>query len=112
MYPMAAPTTTAELLDRAEALAGLTLAELALRLQQTLPRSLAKAKGFMGQLMEIALGATASSLPEPDFQHLGIELKTLPLNANGAPRESTYVCTAPLTLSSEIESWENSRVLK
>ncbi len=109
---MAAPTTTAELLDRAEALAGLTLAELALRLQQTLPRSLAKAKGFMGQLMEIALGATASSLPEPDFQHLGIELKTLPLNANGAPRESTYVCTAPLTLSSEIESWENSRVRK
>ncbi|MCK5498576.1 MAG: DNA mismatch repair endonuclease MutH, partial [Gammaproteobacteria bacterium] len=55
-----------------------------------------------------SLGATASSLPEPDFQHIGVELKTLPLNKNGTPKESTYVCAINLT---RIESqWEESLV--
>ena len=32
----------------------------------------------------------------PDFEVLGIELKTVPIDARGRPRESTYVTTLPL----------------
>ncbi len=112
MKKLTSPKTEAELLSRCQKLAGMTWATLASTYNQTLPTSLIQAKGFMGQLMEQVLGATANNLPEPDFQHLGIELKTLPLNANGEPRESTYVCTAPISFNAEIEAWTNSRVRK
>lgn len=59
--------------------------------------------------MELCLGATASSRPEPDFQYIGIELKTLPINHIGKPKESTYVCTVPLTVEADI-SWSGSVV--
>ena len=37
-------------------------------------------------LLERALGATAEgSKAEQDFSHLGVELKTLPINAEGYP---------------------------
>ncbi len=61
--------------------------------------------------MEFVLGATAASRAEPDFVHLGVELKTLPVDAFGKPRESTYVCTAPLDGDRD-PSWEQSWVRK
>jgi len=112
MNKLTSPKNEQELLARAHEIAGKTLYELASTYNQRIPRSLIQSKGFMGQLIERALGANGLNLPEPDFPDLGIELKTLPLNANGLPRESTYVCTAPLGLSAEIEPWENSRVRK
>lgn len=45
--------------------------------------------------MEVALGATASSRAEPDFPHLGVEMKTIPVGPDGRPTQSTYVCVAP-----------------
>ena len=51
----------------------------------------------MGQIFEMSLGATATSKAEPDFQDINVELKSLPLTASGKPKESTYVCTVPLT---------------
>jgi len=101
-----------ELLQRCRALAGIELQEIASFYHQTIPKSLHQAKGFVGQLIEQALGALSANQPEPDFPHLGIELKTLPLNANGLPRETTYVCTAPYTIQACTEQWENSRVQK
>ena len=59
--------------------------------------------------METALGATAASKPEPDFQLIGVEMKTLPVDTNGKPRESTYVCTVPL-LNREAIAWDTSNV--
>jgi DNA mismatch repair protein MutH len=59
--------------------------------------------------MEAYLGATAGSLSEPDFQLIGVELKTIPVNAEGAPRESTYVCTVPLLGESSVD-WRDSNV--
>jgi len=91
------PTSEEQLLDRARQLAGLTLADLAKKFKQTIPKDTRHAKGWIGQLVETTLGATASSLAEPDFQLIGIELKTLPLTNSGKPKESTYVCTVPLT---------------
>ncbi len=91
------PEDLATLLSRVRAIAGLTLAELAEQLAVKLPRDLKRDKGTVGQLIELALGACAGSKAEPDFPHLGIELKTIPIDRAGKPLESTYVCVAPLT---------------
>lgn len=104
-----APVTEAELLARADELAGLRLAELAPRFAASVPADLRRAKGFVGGLIERALGATAGSRAVPDFPELGIELKTLPVDRAGIPVESTFVCTIPLTEMAEVE-WADSRV--
>lgn len=109
ILPASPPTSEAELLANAEHIAGLTLAELAECLKLSVPDSLQSAKGWVGQLIEQSLGATAASLPEPDFQHIGVELKSLPINSHGQPQESTYVCTVPLLDHTGLE-WETSWV--
>lgn len=91
------PQSEQELLDRARKLAGLNLEELATKFNQPLPSDVKHAKGWTGQLLEKSLGATASSKAEPDFQLINVELKTLPLTPAGKPKESTYVCTVPLS---------------
>ncbi len=91
------PNSEEELLIRARNLAGLTLEQLANKFNQPLPKNTTHAKGWMGQLLETSLGATATSKAEPDFQLINVELKTLPLTPSGKPKESTYVCTVPLT---------------
>jgi len=95
--PLGKPQSTAELLSACQRIAGLTLGQLAAELQLKIPENLQKDKGWVGQLMEQALGASAGSQALPDFPQLGIELKTLPINQQGKPLESTYVCVAPLT---------------
>ncbi len=112
MLKLTPPKTEAELLSRCYQLSGITFSALAARYHQTLPSSLTQAKGLIGQLLEVALGASAGNQPEPDFPNLGIELKTIPIDTHGHPRETTYVCTAPINLKAEIESWEHSRVRK
>lgn len=91
-----APTCLAELVERANMLAGLSIRELAHVLDAPLPPSTVKGKGFFGQLLEAALGAYAFSLPSADFPELGVELKTLPIGSNEMPAESTFVSTIPL----------------
>ncbi|MDZ7754611.1 MAG: DNA mismatch repair endonuclease MutH [Gammaproteobacteria bacterium] len=107
--PTAPPASETELLARAHAIAGLSLAELANRYDTPLPADTRSGKGWSGQLLERVLGATAGALAEPDFQALGVEMKTLPLAASGRPRESTYVCTVPLDGGAE-PGWEASWV--
>ncbi len=107
--PPTPPRDEAELVERAAALAGLRLSELAARLNAPVPPDLRRAKGFVGGLVERALGATAGSRALPDFPELGIELKTLPVDRLGAPVESTFVCTIPLTEIGQVE-WSDSRV--
>lgn len=104
------PTSEEELLNRARQLAGLTLADLASKFNQAIPKDTRHAKGWIGQLVETTLGATASSLAEPDFQLIGIELKTLPLTSSGKPKESTYVCTVPLNILNNLseQNWQTS----
>jgi len=103
------PRDEAELLARAHALAGATLGELAPRVGLIAPPDLRRAKGFVGQLLERALGASAGSQAQPDFPTLGVELKSLPVNARGRPCESTFVCHIPLTEIGSVE-WDESRV--
>jgi len=106
-----APTSVIELQKRMELMAGLTLGEIADELGVDVPESLVVEKGWGGQLIEAYLGATAGNLPEPDFQHLGIELKTIPISSQGKPLETTFVCVAPLTQTLG-EQWRTSSVYK
>ncbi len=103
------PKTTKELLSRAQAIAGLSFGELAIQLGIAVPPDLKRDKGWVGMLLETALGATAGSKAEQDFRHLGIELKTLPINAQGYPLETTFVSLAPLIQNSGV-NWQNSHV--
>ena len=103
------PRTEQELLSRAQALGGMSLGELAATLSVPVPLDLRRAKGFVGNLVERALGASAGSRALPDFPELSIELKTLPVDRSGAPLESTFVCTIPLTEIGDVE-WADSRV--
>jgi len=103
------PATIDELMTRARGLAGLTVAALADRLGVDVPADLRRHKGWFGELVEQALGATGGSRPVVDFPALGVELKTLPVDAAGRPRESTWVCTAPLD-GFVGETWETSGV--
>lgn len=107
--PISSPDSEDCLLQRANALAGMSLRELAEKLNETTPANLLRAKGWVGQLLEKALGASAGNLDVPDFPQLGIELKTLPINASGHPQESTYLCRVSLPLQ-ESPNFYESRV--
>lgn len=103
------PQTLEQLLSQAQSIAGLTFGELADELHIPVPIDLKRDKGWVGMLLERALGTTAGSKAEQDFSHLGVELKTLPINAEGYPLETTFVSLAPLVQNSGVK-WENSHV--
>ena len=107
---MEPPRDEEELRGRLERLRGRTLSDLAAALGATVPTELRRSKGFAGQLLEKALGAAAASSKGPDFPHLGIELKSVPVDASGRPLQSTFV--ASLELGSFDRRWESSGVRK
>jgi DNA mismatch repair protein MutH len=103
------PESDAELVQRARALAGRRLGEVAAELGVAVPEDLTGHKGWVGHLVEHALGASAHGRDAPDFEALGIELKTLPVDRGGKPLETTFVCTIPLADMGTVP-WERSRV--
>ncbi|MEC7947054.1 MAG: DNA mismatch repair endonuclease MutH [Myxococcota bacterium] len=90
------PASETELLQRADALAGSHLGDIATAHALPVPPDLRSHKGWIGDLLEHALGAEAGNASEPDFPHLGIELKTIPVDDRGRPRQTTWVCVAPM----------------
>jgi DNA mismatch repair protein MutH len=107
--PLTPPENETVLLDRAQQLAGFTLGELAARAGLKIPQDLRRDKGWVGMLLERYLGASAGSKPEQDFAEIGVELKTIPIDALGRPLETTFVCVAPLTGNSGV-TWQTSHV--
>jgi DNA mismatch repair protein MutH len=103
------PSCEAELRLRAEALAGHTLGAIADALGGDEVGAGLHAKGKIGELLERALGASGGAGAEHDFPALRIELKSVPVDAAGLPRESTYVCTLPLA-GVDAATWEASWV--
>lgn len=103
------PENEAQLLAQAGVLAGRTLGELASLAGLPVPPDLKRDKGWTGILLELWLGASAGSKPEQDFAALGVELKTIPIDRQGRPLETTFVCVAPLTGNSGVV-WETSHV--
>jgi DNA mismatch repair protein MutH len=103
------PVNEQQLYQRAMNLAGYTLAELAENAAIPIPKDLKRDKGWVGMLLELYLGASAGSKPEQDFPHIGVELKTIPVDNAGKPLETTFVCVAPLTGNTGI-TWQTSHV--
>lgn len=111
MQITSSPATETELWERACRLQGQTLGTLATEMGMALPAHFKREKGWIGQLLERVLGASAGSLAKPDFPHLGIELKTLPLKPNGKPKESTYISIVPL-INTSLLTWTASDVYR
>lgn len=109
MLTIPPPRSREELLMRARALAGQGLDAIAEGMRAPKVGGGLHEKGAVGQLIERALGATGGSRAEPDFPAIGVELKTVPVDDRGKPRESTYVCTLPLERAAEL-AWETSWV--
>lgn len=102
------PTSEPELLRLCQAIEGFSFAQLSLHLGMTIPDNPNQRKGWVGMAIERALGADAFNLALPDFQALGIELKTLPLSLSGKPTESTFITSIPL-LSIHQQNWLTSQ---
>jgi DNA mismatch repair protein MutH len=104
---MDSPRDPKELISRARALARCSVEDLARRLGMALEGPAVSTKGKIGELLERALGATGGSAATWDFPDLRVELKTIPLDDRGVPRESTFVCAVTL-LDAERAEWESS----
>ena len=104
------PQNLQELQQRYQQMAGKRIGYLAEELGVAVPSDLMHAKGWVGQLIEAYLGASSGSKALQDFPNLGVELKTIPINAAGKPLESTYVCTVQSNAS--MLSWHESWVYK
>lgn len=102
------PKTEEELLARCDEIAGMTFMQLSLHLDIIIPEKEQHRKGWVGQAVELGLGAYAGNQSLPDFYQLGIELKTLPMNQLGNPAESTYVTAIPL-LTVHQQTWPSSQ---
>lgn len=107
-FPKTSPKSETELLDRCSLIEGLSFAQLATALGLEIPQESQRRKGWIGLAIELALGTTAGNQAIPDFNHLDIELKTIPLNQRGKPAESTFVTSISL-LSIHQETWLTSQ---
>jgi DNA mismatch repair protein MutH len=99
--------TLEALLAHARALVGVELSELADALGLPVPVGNVRTKGWSGQVIEQELGAAVGGARGPDFAGLGVELKTVPVDDDLTPIESTAVCQIdPVAIAAE--SWETS----
>ncbi len=101
------PRDEAELRWRAAQLSGRTVREISDALAFSVGGEAVRTKGKVGELLERALGASAGSAAAPDFPHLGVELKSIPVDAAGRPSESTFVCALSVAEADGAE-WETS----
>src|SRR5882672_4424747 len=102
-------TALEALLAHARALVGVELGELADALGLPVPSGRVRTKGWSGQIIEHELGVAVGGTRGPDFAALGVELKTVPVDATLAPLESTAVCQIdPIAIAAE--SWDGSYV--
>lgn len=102
------PKSEVALLERCRAIEGFSFGQLSAYLQLTIPDNPKQRKGWIGQALELVLGADAGNKSVPDFEILGIELKTIPIAHSGLPKESTFITSIPL-LTIHQQYWENSQ---
>lgn len=108
VLPNFSPRSELELLERCHLIEGLNFSQVSSLTGFSIPEQPSRRKGWTGQAIEIALGATAGTKSMPDFNFLGIELKTIPLNEQGMPAESTFVTSIPL-LTIHQQTWKQSQ---
>ena len=111
--PPEPPRDEAELLARARSVVGRTIGALSADMGRPLAREGARTKGKAGEVLERALGASAGSTAQPDFPHLGVELKSIPVDETGKPRETTFVCAfdvATADTAEWVDSWARRKL--
>lgn len=109
----APPASLDELTQRAAALAGVSIDELASRAGFEVHGEAVRTKGKVGELLERVLGATGVGA-EVDFPGLGVEMKTVPFEG-GRVVESTFVCALPLMDADRAEfesSWVRRKLAR
>ncbi len=100
-----------QLFERAQRLEGMRVRELASELGRPCPGGGVRTKGRVGELVEIALGASGGSRRAVDFPESGVELKTIPVSEEQKPFESTFVCA--VNLDEEVDwalSWPRAKL--
>ncbi len=104
----------AQLLERARALSGATVSDLAALAGRVAPPGGRHTKGRVGELLEVVLGATGGSgARRVDFPALGVELKTIPMDARGRALESTFVCALRVDEDLDFdESWVRQKLAR
>ncbi|MGL5742349.1 MAG: DNA mismatch repair endonuclease MutH [Legionella sp.] len=102
------PKNESGLLERCLGIMGLSFAQLSLNLGLLIPENPNERKGWVGQAIELALGADAQNKASPDFEDLSIELKTVPISQSGKPTESTFITSIPL-LTIHQQQWKSSQ---
>lgn len=107
--PSPAPKTLGQLLAYCQAIAGKTVAQVAQKHAVELIDNLQFNRGWLGNLIELALGAQAGSKPTQDFIELGVELKTLAITPTGGAKSDVFVSSLP-TNSYMMQAWETSHV--
>lgn len=90
------PQNLLELKERLVKIKGAKISDLVELLEIEKPKNSVHAKGFVGQIIEYILGAHAKNQALPDFTNLDLELKTMPVDENLNPLESTFLCHANL----------------
>lgn len=109
------PLDEHDLLARARALRGLSLSDLDPVRNAAPLRGGLRQKGKIGEALERALGATPGGGAVHDFPHLGIELKTIPVDSVGVPHESTFVCALRVGCAERMDwrvSWVRAKLAR
>lgn len=107
-YKTSIPTTIEELYSRLNKILGLKINEFANLLGIKLIANNIKTKGYIGQMLEIYLGADGKNKSDVDFSFLNLELKTVPVDENFKPLESTFICHANLFANGDINFYHSS----
>lgn len=102
------PVSREELIARCIDIAGRTVGEVAALYRVSVPHDLKLARGFIGRLLEQALGADNKARAAPDFPALQVELKSIPIDTNGRPHQATKICQVPTMRRGHAERWEQS----
>lgn len=105
-----APDTIQKLYSNLEHICGKTIGEVAAELGIDVIKDLTSNTGWIGNLIESALGAQAGTKPVQDFTTLGIELKTIAINSAGKVANNVFITTVPQE-TFMMQSWETSHLL-
>eukprot|EP01053_Blabericola_migrator_P008263 Blabericola_migrator_1__8262@NODE_4285_length_1241_cov_6_977002_g2647_i0_p1_GENE_NODE_4285_length_1241_cov_6_977002_g2647_i0NODE_4285_length_1241_cov_6_977002_g2647_i0_p1_ORF_typecomplete_len239_score3_22MutH/PF02976_15/1_3e14_NODE_4285_length_1241_cov_6_977002_g2647_i04481164 len=103
------PTTFVELTTISNWLEGKTLEELAWALQRPYPSVRQRDKGYIGKLLEYAYGCGGQTAASQDLPGLQTELKSIRIQQNHIPVESTFVCHLSMTGERSLR-WQDSLV--
>ena len=73
MFIILPPQSESELLTRCSGISGLSIGQLSSALGLRIPENIIQRKGFIGQAVELALGANAGSKSLPDFLDISVD---------------------------------------